>query len=46
MSTRSTEVQVGNLKQDGESLRNVGLSDASGRGPMQASKLVAEEFPF
>jgi len=46
MSTWGTEVQVGNLQQDGESLRNVGLSNASGSRPMQASKLIDEQFPF
>jgi len=46
MSTRPSQVQVGNLKQDGKSIRDVGLSDASGRGPVQASQLIPEQFPF
>ena len=46
MSTRTSQVQVGNLQQDGKPVRDVGLSDASGRGPMQASQLIPEQFPF
>jgi hypothetical protein len=46
MRTRGSEVQVGNLQQDGKSIRDVGLSSSSGRRPMQASKLIPEEFPF
>ena len=46
MRTRGSEVQVGDIKQDGKPIRDVGLSSAAGRGPMQASKLIPEEFPF
>ena len=46
MRTRGSEVQVGNLQQDGESLRDVGLSASSGSRPMQASQLEQEQFPF
>ena len=46
LPARAEKVQVGNLQQDGKSILDVGLSDAPGRGPMQASKLVDEQFPF
>jgi hypothetical protein len=48
--TRPTQVQVGNQQQDRQALRDVGMSNAAGSRPMQASKLKAtldnKIFPF
>ena len=45
-SWNPSQVQVGNQQQDWKTVRDVGMHDATGRGPVQASKLENEEFPF
>lgn len=44
--SRPTQAQVGNIQQDRQAVRDVGMHDAAGRGPVQASKLENEAFPF